>query len=242
MDSAKELSIDFLRSHPRGATSVLESIDAKDAAAFLKYVSDEIAARSLEIMQPVVAATVISGLPVEKASTVLPLLDVHSRTAILRIVGDDTTKTIMSKMPSRVARDLTRSLHYPAGSAGAWMSSDMAVFEKSTPIGQCLDEMRALPEKVSNTVFVVDGKRKFFGAIDLAGMLAASDDSPIGSPASSGVRRLSPYAQLSSIVGLAEWDKALSLPVVDNKGRLLGALHFDRLREGYYPARPVIPE
>jgi Mg/Co/Ni transporter MgtE len=92
--------------------------------------------------------------------------------------------------------------------------------------------LRALPDRVRNSVFVIDAQKKLFGAVDLAKLLATPDDSNINAAASGDVKRISPYARLTSIVALPAWDTALSLPVVDTKGRLLGALHFDHLREG----------
>lgn len=232
MDSARELSIGFLRSHPDGAVPVLEAIAPEDAAAFLKDVPDDVAGKALEIMEPLAAAAILPALTRKKAAAVLLTMDVHGRSRIMRVLEDDLMKSIMDQMPKGAARDLARFLHYPEGSVGAWMSSDVAVFEMSATVHDCLAQMRALPYKVRNLVFVIDAQKKLRGAIDLAKILAAEDNASIGTEANADIKRISPYAQLTSVVALAAWDAALSLPVIDTKGRLLGALHFDRLREG----------
>ncbi len=112
------------------------------------------------------------------------------------------------------------------------MSSDVPVFDKSTTVRDCLAQLRALPDKIRNLVFVIDAQKRLCGAVDLAELLGAPDDTSIDAVAHTDLKRLSPYARLTSIVALAAWDTALSLPVVDTRRRLLGALHFDRLREG----------
>jgi Mg/Co/Ni transporter MgtE len=232
MDSARELSIGFLRSHPEGAVPVLEAIAPEDAAAFLKDVPDDVAGKVLEIMEPLAAAAILPALTRKKAAAVLLTMDVHGRSRIMRVLEDDLMKSIMNQMPKGAARDLERFLRYPEGSVGAWMSSDVAVFEMSITARDCLAQLRALPYKIRNLIFVIDAEKKLQGAVDLAKILAAEDDAGIGTEANSDIKRISPYAQLTSIVALTAWDTALSLPVVDTKGRLLGALHFDRLREG----------
>ena len=232
MDSAKELSIEFLRSHPEGAVTVLEAIAPEDAAAFLKDVPDDVGGRVVELMQPLSAAALLPELTRKKAAALLLAMDVHSRSRIVRLLAEDIMTAIMNQMPKVEARRLAKVLNYPSGSAGAWMSSDVAVFEGSTTVAECLAHLRSLPEKVGSQVFVVDGQKKLYGAVDLADVLAAADDSDIESLATAGIKRVSPYARLISVVALPAWDTALSLPVVDNKGRLLGALHFHRLREG----------
>jgi len=232
MNSATEFSIGFLRSHPEGAAGVLAAIAPEDAAAFLADVPDDLVGRALENMEPLAAAAVLPALSQEKAAAALLAMDVHGRSQIMRLLDDERMKSIMGRMPKGAARDLARFLHYPDGSVGAWMSSEIAVFEKSATVGECLAQLRALPYRIRNLVFVVDADRKLCAAADLAKLLAAADDASIESVADSDVRRISPYAQLTSVVALAAWDTALSLPVVDSKGGLLGALHFDRLREG----------
>lgn len=232
MDSAKELSVGFLRSHPEGAVPVLAALTPEDAADYLKDIPDEVAGRALAIMQPVIAASILPRFARRKAAAVLLTMDVHDRSRIMRVLDDGPMKSIMDQMPKGAARDLAKVLSYPEGSAGAWMSSDVAVFEKATTVGDCLGQLRAMPEKVRNPAFVVDADRKLLGAVELAELLAAADDVGVETIVHGEVKRLSPYARLSSVVALPSWDSALSMPVVDAKKRLLGALHFDRLREG----------
>lgn len=232
MDSARELSIDFLRTHPEGAAHVLEALPAEDAAAFLADVPHDLAGKVFERMQPLVAAAILPGLSQKKAVAVLLAMDIHDRSQIVRLLDDERAKSVMKQMPKSAARDLDRVLNYPDGSVGAWMSSDLAVFDKSTEVGECLAQLRALPYGARNLIFVVDADKKLRAAADLAKLLSAADDATVERVADPDIRRLSPYAQLSSVVAFTAWDTALSLPVVDTKGRLLGALHFDRLREG----------
>lgn len=232
MDSAKKLSIDFLQSHPEGAVPVLEAIAPADAAAFLKDVPDEIAGRAFEVMQPLVAAAIVPALTAKKLAAVLLTMDIYGRSRILRVLDQSLTASVMDQMPKGAARDLTKFLRYPEGSAGACMASNVAVFERTARVHDCLAQLRALPDKVRNPIFVIDAGKKLYGAVDLAKLFVTPDDESIGTAADTGIKRLSPYARLTSIVALKAWDTALSLPVVDTKGRLLGALHFDRLREG----------
>lgn len=232
MDSARELSLGFLRTHPKGAVSVLESIVPDDAAAYLREVPDEAAGRVLEMMQPLLAAAILATMTRKKAGAVLLAMDVHGRSAIMRVMDDSLMNSIMSQMPKGAARDLMKFLQYPEGSAGAWMSSDVAVFERTTTVKDCLAQLRTLPDRVRSLIFIVDGERKLHGSVDLADLFCVPEDSTVDTAATTGIKRLSPLARLTSVVALPAWDRALSLPVVDAKGRLLGALHFDRLREG----------
>lgn len=232
MNRARELSIGFLRSHPEGAVSVLEALAPEDAAAFLMDVPDDVGGGVLGIMQPLAAAAILPAVTREKAAAVLLSMDVHGRSRIMRLLDDDLMKSIMNQMPKAAARDLVKFLRYPDGSAGAWMSSDVAVFDRSTTVGECLAQLRLLPDKVRSLVFVIDAQRKLYGVVDVAKLLSASDDSSIDSAALTDIKRVSPFARLISVVALPSWDTAHSVPIVDPKGRLLGALHFDRLREG----------
>jgi Mg/Co/Ni transporter MgtE len=112
------------------------------------------------------------------------------------------------------------------------MSSDIAVFDRSVTVRDCLAQLRTLPETLRGAAFVVEKEKRLIGVVDIARLLAASDESGIDVAVRMDIKRLSPFARLVSIMALPAWDTALFLPVVDSKGQLLGALHFDALREG----------
>ena len=242
MDSAQALSIGFLQSQPKGAVQVLETIAPADAAAFLKDVPNEVAGRVFEFMQPLLAGAILAALSRKKAAAILLTMDAHGRTQIMRLLDDELMRSIMEQMPKGAARDLARFLHYPEGSVGAWMSSDAAVFERSAKVRDCLAQLPSLPDKARHLLFVIDGQKKFRGAVELTKLIAAPPDSSIETLSDRQIKRISPYARLTSIVALPAWDTALSLPVVDPKGRLLGSLHFDRLRRGLAAEQRSKPE
>lgn len=242
MDSARALSIGFLRSQPKGAVPVLETIAPADAAAFLKHVPDDVAGRAFEFMQPLLAAAILGALTSKKAAAILLTMDVHGRLHIMRLLDDDLMKAIMDQMPKGAARDLARFLNYPEGSVGAWMSSDAAVFERAVRVRDCLAQLRSLSDKVRNLLFIIDGQKRFLGAVELTKLIAAQDENSVESVADTSIKRLSPYARLASVAALPAWDTALSLPVVDSKGRLIGTLHFDHLRKGLAAEQRAKPE
>jgi len=242
MNSAKQFSLEYLTLHREGAVAVLEKLDPIDAAAYLKDVPDEVVRDALEVMQPIVAAAILSDLPHKKIANAMLAMDNHSRSQIMRVLGDEQLKSILAQMPKKAARDLTKFLEYPEGTVGASMSSNVPVYEPATKVGDCFEHLRALPEKIRNAVFVVDAQRKFVGAVELADFFLAADDIEIGTIADKSIKCLSPYDRLTSIVALTAWDAALSLPVIDTKGRFLGTLHFDHLRTGLAAERYVAPE
>lgn len=232
MDKAKEFSIGFLEKHPLDAVSVLEALPPADAATYLKDVPEAVACKALDLMQPLVVAAVVPKLQVTKAANLLLGMDAPARSRVMRLLDDSLKSSIIAGLPKKTARELEKFLTYPEGSVGSWMSSDMAVFEQTITVEECLNQLRALPDSVRNPLFVIDEKRKFVGAIEIADLLIASDEEIIGKLLDRDIKRLSPLARLSTVVSLNAWDKALSLPVVSNRFLLLGALHFDRLRDG----------
>jgi len=242
MDSVRDFSIGYLRSHPEGAASVLESLAPVDAAAFLKDVPSEPAGRVLERMQPLVAAAILPAMTRKKAADVLLAMDVHGRSQVVRLLDDSLMAAIMKQMPKGAARDLAKFLRYPEGSVGAWMSLDVAVFERSSTAGDCLAQLRNLPDKVRGLVFVVDSERKYYGVVEVVDLLSIPEERCVETAARTNAKRLSPFARLISVVSLPSWDTALSLAVVDSKGRLLGALHFDRLRDGLASEQRAVEE
>ena len=81
---------------------------------------------------------ILPGLARKKAAAVLLAMDALGRSRIMRLLDDGLMQSVMDQMPKGAARDLARFLHYPEGSAGAWMSPNVATFDRSSTVRDCL--------------------------------------------------------------------------------------------------------
>ncbi len=232
MDRAIELSMAFLEAQPAGAARALEQIPPQDAAAFVEEVPEPRAAVVLSQMQPARGAAILERLSPKKAATVLSKTAAPARSVLLRAVSEPARHAALATLSKREAAALRRYLAYAPGTVGAWMDAPRAIFAPDATVKECLEGVRRLGVRLGSLVFVIDGEKRLLGVVDVDGLLGAKDGALLGELMQKDFSRLSPQASLAAVVSLPAWDRALSLPVVDRRRRLLGVLHFDSLREG----------
>ncbi len=232
MDKATELSLAFLRTQPAGAARALEQLQAEDAAAFVEEVPVPTITAVLGHMQPARAAAILERVSPKKAADVLSKTPAPTRSVLLRALPGPARDAALSTLSRREAVALRRYLTYAAGTVGAWMDAPKATFSPDVTASDCLQRIRRLGGRLGSLVFVIDEERRLLGVVDVDGLLGAKDDALLAELMQKDFTRLSPQASLSTVVSLPAWDRALSLPVMDRRRRLLGVLHFDSLREG----------
>jgi magnesium transporter len=232
MNRAVELSKAFLKDQPASAARVLDHLPASDVAAFVVDLDEPQVAQVLAQMQPAQAAQVLEQLEPEKAAALLRQAPAHAQTLLMRAVSPAAQQTILKAAPRRQAAALSRHLAFDPATVGAWMEVPGATFPPATPVAECLKTLRGLGHRLSSHVYVVDGEQRLLGVAALERLLAAEDDTLLEEIMQRDFASTVAQATLASIVALEAWDSTLSLPVVDQRRRLVGSLRFESLREG----------
>ena len=202
-------------------------LDEDERNAVLLALAPSTAAEFIEDVPDEVAADLIEALPAAQAASIVTALPRHERADVLAEVEDADRHRILGAMPPASAADARELLTYPAESAGGLMVREFLAFPAGTAAHTVLEELtsgtRNLSRHLLQHAYVVapDGR--------LAGVALTKE--LVGSAPSERIERLARRAtainvdaDLSTVDACLAESEALSLPVTDDVGRLLGVV------------------
>jgi magnesium transporter len=194
-----------------------------------------------------------SLLDVEKASDVIPELSDISREQILEEISDtklaeiidemdsDDAADVIAELPEEQARavldviepeeseDLKELLKYDEESAGGIMQSELVSVPETATVRDAVNAVINLSDEIENVynVFVVDDHNVLIGTIPLQKLIIAKRNDAITGPIDKSIPSVMVDVDQEEVARMFEKYDLVALPVVDDKGILLGRITID---------------
>lgn len=204
--------LEAVRGNRELEADVFEELNEEHQVEFARERSDADVAALLAGMEPDDAADLLLKLDQERRGRILELLPDAQREAIRRLLA------------------------YNPETAGGLMNTEFVALGQEVAAQDAIQTVRAMPEAPTTltTVFALEGEL-LAGAIRLVELLRAEPDTPLRELGDRHPVAVFPDADLPAIaVEMADYDLA-ALPVVDERGRLLGVVTYDDLVEAMVP-------
>jgi magnesium transporter len=231
VNSSTALTIAFIEKRPLAAGRVLAGMDPADAAAFLDTIPTRTAAKVVERLGAWPSSSIVTRMNQAGAATLLRQVPFRDAAAILRLVPAEMRAPLMADLPARLQRAFESSLSFGENTVGAQMTTAIVAIDGHLTAGDVREQLVRAPDAEADVVFVVDGDRRFLGAVSSAALLRRNATVTLGELMDETVTCLSARARLSSVADLDAWDEYVYLPVVDRQGSLIGALPRKAIRE-----------
>lgn len=231
MNLETRLATDLVAAHPLEAARVFERLRARDVAALLERLEIEPGARALRQMALHSAAAVVAELSQGWASEILERLPTEFAALLLRSVDAAARERLLATLSSRRARELRSLLAFPEKTAGSLMDPEILALPQDLTAKAALVRVREAASHARYNVYVVDRDQVLVGVINLHELLMARPGDLLSSLMQSAVHRLAARASRHDIVSNPGWRTVHALPVVDERGRYLGAVRYRTLRQ-----------
>jgi magnesium transporter len=221
----------FLESHPREAARVLERLpdleveeilkesEPADVAAIVGAIVTSVASRQIARMKPERAGEVLGHLPSERAAELLRRLEPQERQGLLDAVSPSL------RLP------IERLLRFPPDSAGSLMEPHFVSLHQSRLVEEAVSELRRQGSDLRHFLYVVDDDLVLVGVLSVREVVTAPPAARLANVMIHPVQTLSARAGRTAIVRHPGWKRFPSLPVVDERGRLVGVFRYRRFRE-----------
>ena len=198
-------------------SAVFELLDSQASGVVLEEVDDEITADLAEQTEEGELAEIIDGMPPDSGADAVNLLPA------------DRKHRILNRIPLDEARELESLLHYGHDTAGGLMTSEVIASPPDVTALGVLEHIRhtAVQPDASHRVYVVGEDRRLLGAADLLSIINARDDQPLLKIMEHDPIAVHPDTDQEEVIRLVDRYDLASLPVVDDQGRLLGAVTVD---------------
>ncbi len=160
---------------------------------------------------------------------------------VIEAMASDDAADVLADLPATVARDVIEALpredrrevetllKYPEDSAGGLMQVELVAVPETTTVAETTEAVRANAEEVStyHFIYVVDDEERLVGVLNLGALLLAPPDQLIGELIKRDVHVVNPEVDQEDVARLFRRYDLVALPVVDERGRLLGRILHD---------------
>jgi CBS domain-containing protein len=203
---------------------------------------DEQLADLLEEMPEQDQIRLLASLELERSADVVEEMQPDDAADLLAEMPDEQRERLLTAMEGVQAADLRRLLRYDAGSAGGLMTSQPPIFAPDISVAEVLAYIRQpdMPATAAVQVFVCEPPTitptgRYLGNVGFQRLLRRPPSTKIGDcvEGSVFVRPNLPERELAARLAAYNY---ISVAVVDDDGRLLGAVTVDDVLDHLLPA------
>ncbi|HEU5298052.1 MAG TPA: CBS domain-containing protein [bacterium] len=215
--------------HPADLGQLMEDLDRDERLEVMTALEHEAAADALAEADPEVQTDVMKSLPSELAADILDEMSPDDATDVLEELPEERAEELIGLMAPEEAADVRKLLKYPEDTAGSVMTTEFIALPEGLTAEATLARLRELaPEAESIYYFyVVDGQHRLVGVLPLRALIMARPAQPIAEIMARDVISIFAYDEIETVAAALTKYDLLALPVVDETGRLLGAVTVD---------------
>ena len=216
--------------HPADLADIVEDLSPEDREAIFEAIDPESAAEALSEMETDIQAQIIESLEPDKAADILDEMDPDEAADVLNELYEDTSDEILEEMEREPKADVEELLDYDEDTAGGMMNNDYVSLHEEATVADALDALRQNQDLVDviNTFFVTDTDGRLKAALPVARVLLARPATPLTELISESEVIMAPASAKSRrVIELFDRYNILTLPVVDDEGRMAGVVTAD---------------
>lgn len=232
MTAEERVALAFVADHPDEAARLLERVDANDAAAVVRSVDPSEAAEVLRVMAPSSAASCVSALDDTALASILDALSLDEAAALLRSQDAARREAVLQQVPDEDRRSQLRTiLSFPDDTAGAIADPLVLALPDDITVADAQKQMRGSDQHLFYYLYVVRRDRTLVGALALPELMAARPKETLADVMRRDLVRLDAQLDLATVIAHPAWRDLDAMPVVDQAGRLIGAIRHKTMRQ-----------
>lgn len=229
MTEGQKLSRAFAEQYPGEAARVLEGLSESEVAAYLAELPAAVAAPVVAAMLPLAAAGVLGRMAPETGGAVVAVLGPERAASALRCLDRGSREALLARLrPGRRAA-LGLLMAYPEDTVGAWADPRTLALRRDATVAWARHAVAASVAPANCDLYVVDGDRRLRGWLPVGKLLRSDAAARLEQVMDPGPAVLPATAGVGEARGDGGWIGHASLPVVDGRGRLIGAVSAETL-------------
>lgn len=240
--SAHLLAASYQDLNPADLAEIIQELEPKRRIELAGELADERLADALEELPEDVRVELVTGLEARRAADVLDAMDPDDAADLVQELPEDVAAELLNLMEPEEAEDVRRLLAYDEYTAGGMMTTEPLIVAPETPVAHCLAMIsrEALHAAMASTVHVCRSpletpSGRLLGIVHFQQLLRERPDRPVGEILDNDKVAVDPTAPLSAVTREMATYNLVSIPVIDDEGRLLGAVTVDDVLDHMLP-------
>ena len=240
--SAHLLAASYRDLNPADLGEIMQELDAKRRIELAGELSDERLADVIEELPEDTRVEVVTGLDATRAADVLDAMDPDDAADLVQELPETVAAELLNLMEPEEAEDVRRLMAYDGYTAGGMMTTEPLIVAPETPVAHCLAliSREELHAALASTVHVCRSPLetptgRLLGIVPFQQLLRERPDRPVGEILDQDKVVVGPSAPLSGVTREMATYNLVSIPVIGEDGRLLGAVTVDDVLDHMLP-------
>ena len=207
----------------------VQELDPERTVLVFRMLPKEVASEVFANLEPEDQQTIISSITDREITELVEELYVDDAVDMLEELPASVVTRVLKNTNPNTRKVINQFLNYPDNSVGSIMTAEVTDLKKSMTVAQAIARVRAASEDSESiyTCYVIDEGRVLEGVVTLRELLVAGDDESLEELMSTDViTALTTEDQEEAVQRIMKYD-FISLPVVDQEGRLVGVVTVD---------------
>jgi Mg/Co/Ni transporter MgtE len=215
--------------HPADLADIVEELGPAEREAIFETIDSEVAADALSEIDPKMQASILESLEPEKAADIVEEMAPDEAADVLSELEDETSGEILEEMDSEPKSDVRELLVFDEDTAGGLMNTEYVALHEKASVMDAMAALRGNEDLLEtlNTLFLIDSEGRPVAAIPLARLFIASGGARLRDLATDTLIRVAVDEQQDRVTELFDKYNILTLPVVDDEGKLAGVITAD---------------
>ena len=225
----------------RALKPLLAEANEVDVAEFMAELPPDKTVLIFRMLPKEMASDVFANLEPDDQQTIIAAATDRELSELLEEMYVDDAVDMLEELPANVVKRVLKTaqpdtrkvinqfLNYPENSVGSIMTAEFMDLKKTMTVAQAITRIRRSADESESiyTCYVIDEGRVLEGVVTLRELLVAGDDETMEELMSTDIiTALTTEDQEEAVQRIMKYD-FISLPVVDQEGRLVGVVTVD---------------
>ncbi len=220
--------------HHADAADLLERLSPDERARVIEILRDDFEPEILSELNETVRDHVVECLGVENLAAVIAGMESDDALEVVLELDEDEQQQVLDAIPPADRTLIEEGLTYPEDSAGRLMQRELVTVPTFWTVGDTIDSMRLAADAEDDTlpdlfydIFVVDPRHRPVGTIPLSRLLRTRRPVAVTEIMETEMKLIPAATDQEDVAFVFRQRDLVSAPVVDDGGRLVGAITID---------------
>ncbi|HLE26122.1 MAG TPA: magnesium transporter [Thermodesulfobacteriota bacterium] len=224
-----------------GITEVLLSVHTSEIAILLQSLDPEDRSKVFSSLDTITASQIIlelgkeerqeilSGLEPDKIANIVNEMDSDDAADLIAELSQDKARLVLAKMAPEEVKEVETLLRYPKDTAGGIMQAELVQVTNDSTVRDTINWIRLIADEVEDfyEIYVTDTTDKLLGMVSLKKLVLANPMIQVGDIMEQVPVKVTPYVDQEEVANIFKKYDVVSMPVVNEEGRLLGRITAD---------------